>query len=172
MKVRSSVFASFILIFEVIGVALFLRGFFPVPVKSSVSSKSKLSDLPPEPVTGGCLSAWPPSLSVCVCQLQYLLPGLMVSFLLHRSFPQLHTCAPSPVWKSGHNAGGRPERRLCLWTQRPPVHALHQTCGGKKLLTQFCGQSQTPDCHHAQDQGERMTLRCGCVEVWGTADKN
>ncbi|XP_024919017.1 GPI ethanolamine phosphate transferase 2 isoform X3 [Cynoglossus semilaevis] len=52
MKVRSSVFASFILIFEVIGVALFLRGFFPVPVKSSVSSKSKLSDLPPEPVTG------------------------------------------------------------------------------------------------------------------------
>uniref|UniRef100_A0A3Q1GDX5 Phosphatidylinositol glycan anchor biosynthesis class G (EMM blood group) n=1 Tax=Acanthochromis polyacanthus TaxID=80966 RepID=A0A3Q1GDX5_9TELE len=41
MKVRSSVFASFILIFEVIGVALFLRGFFPVPVKSSFSSKSE-----------------------------------------------------------------------------------------------------------------------------------
>uniref|UniRef100_A0A672ZVW2 Phosphatidylinositol glycan anchor biosynthesis class G n=1 Tax=Sphaeramia orbicularis TaxID=375764 RepID=A0A672ZVW2_9TELE len=52
MKVRSSVLASFILIFEVIGVALFLRGFFPVPVKSSLSSKSKLSDLPAEPVTG------------------------------------------------------------------------------------------------------------------------
>ncbi|XP_045886632.1 GPI ethanolamine phosphate transferase 2 isoform X1 [Micropterus dolomieu] len=52
MKVRSSVFASFILILEVIGVALFLRGFFPVPVKSSLSSKSKLSDLPAEPLTG------------------------------------------------------------------------------------------------------------------------
>lgn len=52
MKLRSSVFASFILIFEVVGIALFLRGFFPVPVKSSLSSKSKLSDLPPEPVTG------------------------------------------------------------------------------------------------------------------------
>ncbi|XP_072252290.1 GPI ethanolamine phosphate transferase 2 isoform X2 [Leuresthes tenuis] len=53
MKVRSSIFASFILIFEVIGVALFLRGFFPLPVKSSVESKSKLSDLPAEPLTGG-----------------------------------------------------------------------------------------------------------------------
>uniref|UniRef100_A0AAQ5Z9R7 GPI ethanolamine phosphate transferase 2 C-terminal domain-containing protein n=1 Tax=Amphiprion ocellaris TaxID=80972 RepID=A0AAQ5Z9R7_AMPOC len=52
MKVRSSVFASLILIFEVIGVALFLRGFFPVPVKSSFSSKSSLSDLPAEPLTG------------------------------------------------------------------------------------------------------------------------
>ncbi|XP_026186087.1 GPI ethanolamine phosphate transferase 2 isoform X1 [Mastacembelus armatus] len=52
MKVRSSVFASFILMFEVIGIALFLRGFFPVPVKSSFSSKNKLSDLPAEPLTG------------------------------------------------------------------------------------------------------------------------
>uniref|UniRef100_A0A3Q3H282 GPI ethanolamine phosphate transferase 2-like n=1 Tax=Labrus bergylta TaxID=56723 RepID=A0A3Q3H282_9LABR len=52
MKVRSSVFASFILICEGIGIALFLRGFFPVPVKSSVSSKNKLSDLPAEPLTG------------------------------------------------------------------------------------------------------------------------
>lgn len=52
MKVRSSVFASFILICEVIGISLFLRGFFPVPVKSSLSSKSKLSDLPAEPLTG------------------------------------------------------------------------------------------------------------------------
>lgn len=57
MKVRSSVFASFILIFEVIGVALFLRGFFPVPVKSSFSSKSKLADQPAEPLTGGLASA-------------------------------------------------------------------------------------------------------------------
>uniref|UniRef100_A0A3B5LHS5 GPI ethanolamine phosphate transferase 2 n=1 Tax=Xiphophorus couchianus TaxID=32473 RepID=A0A3B5LHS5_9TELE len=52
MRVRSSVFACFILIFEVLGVALFLRGFFPVPVKSSFSSKSKLSDLPAEPLAG------------------------------------------------------------------------------------------------------------------------
>ncbi|KAF7649631.1 hypothetical protein LDENG_00138490, partial [Lucifuga dentata] len=52
MRLRSSVFASFILIFEVIGIALFLRGFFPVPVKSSFSFKSKLSDLPAEPLTG------------------------------------------------------------------------------------------------------------------------
>ncbi|XP_047209569.1 GPI ethanolamine phosphate transferase 2 isoform X1 [Girardinichthys multiradiatus] len=52
MRVRSSVFACFILIFEVVGVALFLRGFFPVPVKSSLSSKSRLSDLPAEPLAG------------------------------------------------------------------------------------------------------------------------
>ncbi|XP_056138701.1 GPI ethanolamine phosphate transferase 2 [Lampris incognitus] len=53
MKVRSSVFASFVLMLEVVGVAVFLRGFFPVPVKSSLSSKTKLSDLPPEPLAGG-----------------------------------------------------------------------------------------------------------------------
>ncbi|XP_036407560.1 GPI ethanolamine phosphate transferase 2 isoform X2 [Megalops cyprinoides] len=52
MKIRSSVFASLCLIFEIFGIALFLRGFFPVPVKSSFSSKSKLSDLPAEPLTG------------------------------------------------------------------------------------------------------------------------
>lgn len=52
MRVRSSLFACFILIFEVVGVALFLRGFFPVPVKSSFSSKSRLSDLPAEPLAG------------------------------------------------------------------------------------------------------------------------
>ncbi|XP_076143663.1 GPI ethanolamine phosphate transferase 2, catalytic subunit [Alosa pseudoharengus] len=52
MKVSSSVFASFCLIFELLGLALFLRGFFPVPVKSSFSSKNKLSDLPAEPLAG------------------------------------------------------------------------------------------------------------------------
>uniref|UniRef100_A0A6Q2YL63 GPI ethanolamine phosphate transferase 2 C-terminal domain-containing protein n=1 Tax=Esox lucius TaxID=8010 RepID=A0A6Q2YL63_ESOLU len=52
MKVRSSIFASLCLILEVLGIALFLRGFFPVPIKSSFSSKSKLSDLPAEPFTG------------------------------------------------------------------------------------------------------------------------
>ncbi|XP_053538019.1 GPI ethanolamine phosphate transferase 2 isoform X3 [Ictalurus punctatus] len=52
MKLSSSVFASFCLITELLGIALFLRGFFPVPIKSSLSSKSKLSDLPAEPVVG------------------------------------------------------------------------------------------------------------------------
>uniref|UniRef100_A0A673WKC9 Phosphatidylinositol glycan anchor biosynthesis class G (EMM blood group) n=1 Tax=Salmo trutta TaxID=8032 RepID=A0A673WKC9_SALTR len=52
MRVRSSVFASFCLILEVLRVVLFLRGFFPLPIKSSCSSKSKLSDLPAEPFTG------------------------------------------------------------------------------------------------------------------------
>lgn len=62
MKVRSSVFATFILICEAVGVALFLRGFFPVPVKSSLSSKSKLSDLPAEPLTGALSSLDEPHL--------------------------------------------------------------------------------------------------------------
>ncbi|XP_077434005.1 GPI ethanolamine phosphate transferase 2, catalytic subunit [Vanacampus margaritifer] len=52
MKVRSSAFASLILIFEVVGVALFLRGFLSESVKSSQSSKSTL-DLPPEPLSEG-----------------------------------------------------------------------------------------------------------------------
>lgn len=65
MKVRSSVFASFILISEVIGIALFLRGFFPVPVKSSLSAKNRLSDLPAEPLTGE-LRASPASRLTCV----------------------------------------------------------------------------------------------------------
>ncbi|XP_036424535.1 GPI ethanolamine phosphate transferase 2 [Colossoma macropomum] len=52
MRLSSSVFASFCLLIELVGIALFLRGFFPVPVKSSLSSKSKLSDLPAEPLAG------------------------------------------------------------------------------------------------------------------------
>uniref|UniRef100_A0AAR2M1K7 GPI ethanolamine phosphate transferase 2 C-terminal domain-containing protein n=1 Tax=Pygocentrus nattereri TaxID=42514 RepID=A0AAR2M1K7_PYGNA len=52
MRLSSSVFASFCLLIELLGIALFLRGFFPVPVKSSLSSKSKLSDLPAEPLAG------------------------------------------------------------------------------------------------------------------------
>ncbi|KAE8286251.1 GPI ethanolamine phosphate transferase 2 [Larimichthys crocea] len=40
MKLRSSVFASFILTLEVIGMALFLRGFFPAPVKSSLRQRA------------------------------------------------------------------------------------------------------------------------------------
>ncbi|XP_058253260.1 GPI ethanolamine phosphate transferase 2 isoform X2 [Hemibagrus wyckioides] len=52
MKLSSSVFSAICLIIELLGIALFLRGFFPVPIKSSLSSKSKLSDLPAEPVVG------------------------------------------------------------------------------------------------------------------------
>lgn len=67
MKVRSSVFASFILISEVIGIALFLRGFFPVPVKSSLSSKSKLSDVPAEPLTGDLSASSPSHTPAFIC---------------------------------------------------------------------------------------------------------
>lgn len=52
MRLSSSVFALLCLMCEVLSIALFLRGFFPVPVKSSFSSKSKVSDFPAEPLTG------------------------------------------------------------------------------------------------------------------------
>ncbi|XP_026872476.2 GPI ethanolamine phosphate transferase 2-like [Electrophorus electricus] len=52
MRLKASVFALFCLIIELLGIALYLRGFFPVPVKSSLSSKSKLSDQPAEPLAG------------------------------------------------------------------------------------------------------------------------
>ncbi|XP_048043955.1 GPI ethanolamine phosphate transferase 2 isoform X1 [Megalobrama amblycephala] len=57
MKLSSSVFAVLCLICEIVSVALFLRGFFPVPVKSSFSAKSKLSDFPAEPQTGSALNS-------------------------------------------------------------------------------------------------------------------
>lgn len=60
MKLRSSVFACCVLLGEVFAVALFLRGFFPAPVKSSVSSKSRPQELPPEPVTGHAPNASAP----------------------------------------------------------------------------------------------------------------
>uniref|UniRef100_A0A8C2GAI0 Phosphatidylinositol glycan anchor biosynthesis class G n=1 Tax=Cyprinus carpio TaxID=7962 RepID=A0A8C2GAI0_CYPCA len=52
MKLSSSVFALLCLICEIVSLALFLRGFFPVPVKSSFSDKSKVTDFPAEPQTG------------------------------------------------------------------------------------------------------------------------
>ncbi|KAG9272593.1 GPI ethanolamine phosphate transferase 2 [Astyanax mexicanus] len=52
MRLSSSVFAAVCLLIELLGIALFLRGFFPVPIKSSLSTKSKLSDLPAEPHAG------------------------------------------------------------------------------------------------------------------------
>ncbi|XP_052430778.1 GPI ethanolamine phosphate transferase 2-like [Carassius gibelio] len=52
MKLSSSVFALLCLMCEIVSIALFLRGFFPVPVKSSFSDKSKVTDFPAEPQTG------------------------------------------------------------------------------------------------------------------------
>ncbi|XP_073676295.1 GPI ethanolamine phosphate transferase 2-like [Garra rufa] len=52
MKLSSSVFALLCLICEIVSIALFLRGFFPVPVKSSFSAKSQVTDFPAEPQTG------------------------------------------------------------------------------------------------------------------------
>ncbi|XP_067314208.1 GPI ethanolamine phosphate transferase 2 isoform X2 [Pseudorasbora parva] len=57
MKLSSSVFALLCLICEIVSIALFLRGFFPVPVKSSFSAKSKLTDFPAEPQTGSGLNS-------------------------------------------------------------------------------------------------------------------
>ncbi|XP_067850452.1 GPI ethanolamine phosphate transferase 2 isoform X2 [Heptranchias perlo] len=52
MKLRSSLFACCGLLVQVFGMAVFLRGFFPVPLKSFGSAKAKLSDTPEEPVVG------------------------------------------------------------------------------------------------------------------------
>ncbi|XP_058653768.1 GPI ethanolamine phosphate transferase 2 isoform X4 [Onychostoma macrolepis] len=52
MKLSSSVFALLCLLCEIVSIALFLRGFFPVPVKSSFSDKNKVTDFPAEPQTG------------------------------------------------------------------------------------------------------------------------
>ncbi|XP_069818573.1 GPI ethanolamine phosphate transferase 2 [Dendropsophus ebraccatus] len=51
MKVGSSVLACSCLVIQVLGLALFLRGFFPVPVRSQ-SRKSSISEVPAEPWAG------------------------------------------------------------------------------------------------------------------------
>ncbi|XP_056430891.1 GPI ethanolamine phosphate transferase 2 [Hyla sarda] len=51
MKVGSSVLACCCLLIQVLGLALFLRGFFPVPVRSQ-SRKSSISEIPAEPWAG------------------------------------------------------------------------------------------------------------------------
>ncbi|KAM8939108.1 GPI ethanolamine phosphate transferase 2, catalytic subunit [Pelodytes ibericus] len=56
MRVGSSVLACCCLLVQVLGLALFLRGFFPVPVRSQ-SRKSSRSDIPAEP-TAGTKSNW------------------------------------------------------------------------------------------------------------------
>lgn len=97
MRVRSSVFACFILIFEVLGVALFLRGFFPVPVKSSFSSKSKLSDLPAEPLAGESPQHHPPLTYLPVCPPHCGEAHLRCSYLI--GSPPNSTRLPQPLFR-------------------------------------------------------------------------
>ncbi|XP_066037659.1 GPI ethanolamine phosphate transferase 2 isoform X4 [Chamaea fasciata] len=52
MRLRSSVFASSCLLVQALGVALFLRGFFPVPVRS-VPRREARADPPAEPAPPG-----------------------------------------------------------------------------------------------------------------------
>uniref|UniRef100_A0A8C1J6M6 Phosphatidylinositol glycan anchor biosynthesis class G n=1 Tax=Cyprinus carpio TaxID=7962 RepID=A0A8C1J6M6_CYPCA len=53
MKLSSSLFALLCLTYEIVSIAPFLRGFFPDPVKSSFSAKSKVTNFPAEPQTVG-----------------------------------------------------------------------------------------------------------------------
>ncbi|NWV64378.1 PIGG transferase, partial [Malurus elegans] len=52
MRLRSGVFASFCLLVQALGVALFLRGFFPVPVRSLPRREAR-ADPPAEPAPPG-----------------------------------------------------------------------------------------------------------------------
>lgn len=159
MKLRSSLFATFILICEAVGVALFLRGFFPVPVKSSLSSKSRLSDLPAEPLTGELSS-----LDAASSPSTVLFPNTEPKeknnktfncvFQLYRWDSKLYSTPQAFIQTGGHHASGCPARGLCVWTQRSQVHALHQAPGGERLVQQLCGQSETSHCHNAPDKGK------------------
>ncbi|XP_070598421.1 GPI ethanolamine phosphate transferase 2 isoform X2 [Erythrolamprus reginae] len=57
MRVRSGVFASFCLLVQALGVGLFLRGFFPVPVRSLLPSGS-FGQVPAEPPQTEFISKW------------------------------------------------------------------------------------------------------------------
>ncbi|XP_018425316.1 PREDICTED: GPI ethanolamine phosphate transferase 2 isoform X2 [Nanorana parkeri] len=57
MKVGSSVLACCCLLVQVVGLVLFLRGFFPVPVRSQ-SRRNSASDVPAEPSAAGLSSNW------------------------------------------------------------------------------------------------------------------
>lgn len=57
MKIGSSVLACCCLLVQVVGLALFLRGFFPVPVRSQ-ARRSSASDVPAEPSAAGLSSNW------------------------------------------------------------------------------------------------------------------
>lgn len=55
MRLRSGVFASFCLLVQALGVGLFLRGFFPVAVRSQLRSGT-FGQVPPEPPQTGTAS--------------------------------------------------------------------------------------------------------------------
>lgn len=52
MRLGSGTFAACCVVVEVLGVVLFLRGFFPAPVRSSSSSKHQAEPPAPEPSAG------------------------------------------------------------------------------------------------------------------------
>lgn len=60
MRLRSGVFASFCLLVQALGVGLFLRGFFPVPVRSLLPSGT-FSQVPAEPPRTGTAASLPRS---------------------------------------------------------------------------------------------------------------
>uniref|UniRef100_A0A9L0TIH0 Phosphatidylinositol glycan anchor biosynthesis class G n=1 Tax=Equus caballus TaxID=9796 RepID=A0A9L0TIH0_HORSE len=57
MRLGSGTFAACCVVVEVLGVVLFLRGFFPAPVRSSSSSKHQAEPPAPEP-SAGASSNW------------------------------------------------------------------------------------------------------------------
>ncbi|XP_015676727.1 GPI ethanolamine phosphate transferase 2, partial [Protobothrops mucrosquamatus] len=57
MRLRSGVFASFCLLVQALGVGLFLRGFFPVAVRSQLRSGT-FGQVPPEPPQTDLTSNW------------------------------------------------------------------------------------------------------------------
>ncbi|XP_069092825.1 GPI ethanolamine phosphate transferase 2 isoform X2 [Pleurodeles waltl] len=57
MRLSSSVFASCCLLLQAVGVGLFLRGFFPPPIRS-LSRRSVAAQSPGEPLTTGTTSNW------------------------------------------------------------------------------------------------------------------
>lgn len=52
MRLGSGAFAAICVAIEVIGVALFIRGFFPAPVRSSARPEQRAETPAPEPVAG------------------------------------------------------------------------------------------------------------------------
>ncbi|XP_039734495.1 GPI ethanolamine phosphate transferase 2-like [Pteropus medius] len=57
MRLGSGTFAACCVVIEVLGVALFLRGFFPVPVRSSSGTEHQAEPPAPEP-SAGASSNW------------------------------------------------------------------------------------------------------------------
>ncbi|XP_068089997.1 GPI ethanolamine phosphate transferase 2 isoform X2 [Hyperolius riggenbachi] len=86
MKIGSSALACCCLLVQVLGLALFLRGFFPVPVRSQ-SRRSSVADVPAEPPpAAGSSSNWtqlPPPLFKRV--VIFLIDGLRQDFVFGKA---------------------------------------------------------------------------------------